>query len=939
MSKQIFLSAILPSNSRYSLRCIKANEKTENVWCESPEDLANAAASYDSFGYNVYYATAGFGAGDRATVDNAVAKKELYIDVDCGQNKPYPDKAEGLKALRAFCAKTNLPKPTLIDSGNGLHAHWIFDEAVSVFDWIQVAESLKALCEKENFQVDGVCTADVVRVLRVPETTNYKGGNTVTLLTPIRTHPFDKLKNSIGYVFVQPQIKKKKPYELNELTRSLMGNKTSKFEKIWKISKEGQGCEQIIYGIDNAATLSEPQWRGLLSIAEYCEDRDWAIHEISKGYPNYDADETEKKAAGTQGPYTCDTLKGVANSHFCDRCPNKGKITSPIQLGAEFKAKEGPFKVEVQTQDGEVKEYEVPKYPWPFLRGDNGGVYMLGEKDEKGVSKEHLLVPHDLYIYKRSNEESIGDVAWVRYHLPRDGIRDFPISLSEMSSSDKLQTLLASRGVTVFGRGRIKQVQLLFSVQLEALQVQEKADIMHARFGWTDQKSFILGGREYTPDGVRTVPLADYLKRFVRWMTPTGELSKWQAAADMYNNERDDIRAFTVMSGFGSVLMEFISDASAMLNLYSSKGGTGKTTVQYVVNGIWGHPKELIIKASDTPLARIHRMGTMNSLSTCMDEATNMSPQEVSNFAYASTGGTGRNRMDSKVNAERDNQTRWKNICICSSNTSLADKLRLIKNDPQAELSRVIEFNVTTPFNDKPLEKKQVFDDLMFNYGHAGDLFMRYVLANIDEVKKIIKETSEYVYKAAKWTTRERFKIHTLIATIAGGIIAKRLGLINYDIKRILDKVIKIVREEIEHNDNMSSAAIEVFGDFFNKNIGGLLVINDQAAGTMKPSMDHAPKIYTELVLRYEPDTKSLYVAQRPFHKWCADNSINTRELKKRFEEETGGKLTTVRKRMAKGWVTDFGVATAYEIKNAVTLLDLDETKLSDATSTEDTTH
>ena len=164
MSQLRFLEGILPEGTRYSLRIIKkATGSAFNRFFSSVQDMADEIQTYVDNGYDVYYVTAGFGAGDTATSENAVAKRELYIDVDCGPNKPYADKGEGAQALREFCKTTNLPRPTIVDSGNGLHAHWIFFDAVPVHTWIEVASGLKALCKEHDFKADPVCTADAVQ--------------------------------------------------------------------------------------------------------------------------------------------------------------------------------------------------------------------------------------------------------------------------------------------------------------------------------------------------------------------------------------------------------------------------------------------------------------------------------------------------------------------------------------------------------------------------------------------------------------------------------------------------------------------------------------------------------------------------------------------------------------------------------------------------------
>ena len=63
------------------------------------------------------------------------------MDLDCGEGKATPDEKTGIPegyasqedasiALFNFCELVELPRPALVNSGNGLHAYWGFTEEV-----------------------------------------------------------------------------------------------------------------------------------------------------------------------------------------------------------------------------------------------------------------------------------------------------------------------------------------------------------------------------------------------------------------------------------------------------------------------------------------------------------------------------------------------------------------------------------------------------------------------------------------------------------------------------------------------------------------------------------------------------------------------------------------------------------------------------------------
>ena len=99
----------------------------------------------------------------------------MFLDLDCGPAKDYPDQRSALDALKKFCSQLDLPKPQLVNSGRGIHAYWLLSEEAPADKWRSVAERLKKACEHKKLYADPAVTADLARVLRVPGTHNYKG--------------------------------------------------------------------------------------------------------------------------------------------------------------------------------------------------------------------------------------------------------------------------------------------------------------------------------------------------------------------------------------------------------------------------------------------------------------------------------------------------------------------------------------------------------------------------------------------------------------------------------------------------------------------------------------------------------------------------------------------------------------------------------------------
>lgn len=97
-----------------------------------------------------------------------------------------------------------------------------------------------------------------------------------------------------------------------------------------------EGCGWMKHCRDDAKTLPEPEWYGMLSILGRCVGGENLAHEWSRDYPNYTQEETEKKLQHAQeaGPRTCKNIRESLNGEpYCKACKKWGQIKSPISLG------------------------------------------------------------------------------------------------------------------------------------------------------------------------------------------------------------------------------------------------------------------------------------------------------------------------------------------------------------------------------------------------------------------------------------------------------------------------------------------------------------------------------------------------------------------------------------------------------------------------------
>jgi len=912
-----FLSAVLPPLLEGEHYCAWGNKKDEErdkirqQFVTSIEELSQQADALQATGFNAFYALAKFGPKDSGRyAANALALKSFFIDLDCGEGKPYATLDDGLVALKNFCKATKLPKPTVVRSGRGAHVYWVLEEAMPRQDWKPYAEQLKSLCTEHKFDIDYAVPADAARVLRMVGTDHLKDPTNpipVEVLYFAPLIPNEQIKTLLEPTQAILSAIDKKDFSrpMDAVTMALAGASESKFKTILIKSVEGTGCAQIANIYENQATLEEPLWRAGLSIAQHCADRDKAIHAISREHPEYNPEVTEKKANDTKGPYTCETFKKL-NPKGCEGCTLK--ITSPIQLGREIveATEEESVVVDYQNVTDDVKEaktYVIPKYPFPFFRGKSGGIFVhVKAKDGEEQDRDEILYPYDFYVVKRMDDPDLGETILLRLHLPRDGVRDFIVPLREVVSKEKFIGILASKGMTVLGKKQEPIMQYV-AKWVEDLQMKAVAEKAHKQFGWAEgNDAIIIGEMEVRADRVGYSPPSGPTLPLVPLFQSKGDFYVWKDVINTYGREGMERKAFAFFMGFGTMLMRFTSLDGFLLNLVSRESGSGKTTVLHAINTIYGRPKELMLNIKDTHNSRLQRMGTMQNFCVTMDEITNMEPEHLSNQVYDVTSGRGKNRLQQHSNAERLNHTKWQTGMVTSSNRYVIDSLLSIKGFPDGELKRILEVNIKQDVINDPIWARQHFSRLMDNYGHAIVPYSQALISQLPMVEKVLKDMQERVDRAADIRNSERYWALMASLSLAGGTIAKHLGLHDIPVKPVFDYAVELIREaRVKIRDHMFDDE-EFLGGFLQRRFHETLIIN--AIRDNRTGLELAPirEPRGALTVRYEPDTKMLYIVQRTFREDCAKIMANFEEVIAPYKK-SGALLGIKKKRMTAGTV------------------------------------
>lgn len=913
MLKQ-FYEKVLPSQGVYCVAAISPEGKVSNRFAETLGDLFELVDDFNQGGQNVFVALNTFSAYSRKA-EYAQYCRSFFIDLDVDPENPkkYATKEAALADLADFVELKQLPPPVRVDSGGGIHAYWIFDQDIPTEEWKAYANKFKQLC-LDGIKIDTAVTADAARILRCPETWNYKKdppSPTKFLDTEFDVWSFDEFKEYLGVIpdTSTESILAAIPKGLDDDTKSIarLDNYETTFQEIAEKSLSDQGCAQIKNILTNAATLEEPLWYAGLSIARHCTDWETAIYLMSEDHPEYNSNHTYKKANQAHGkPFSCEKFYEL-NPSGCDGCPLRGKITNPLAIGRHLAT--APEAKEDDPQDAvriEADSQALPLFPpflRPYVRGKNGGVYYIppaSKDDEEDEQDDPVCISvNDLAPIKRMFSPADGECLYVRHVMKHDPTKEFVLPMKWVYAADKLKEILSSNSVT-FLPAHTNHLMNYFIKWDQYLQSKDRAEVMHMQMGWTENNdSFVVGLREITRNGQdRPAAASPLVRNISKLLVPTGDPAIWRKSADALNAPGFEMHMFALLCGFGSPLMRFTSTSGVVISFTSVESGNAKTGAMYAGLSVWGDPKELsVVDGNATDNAFIGRLLNLKNLMFGIDEASNAKAEDLSRLIHRISQGKAKLRMQSSVNAERDLEMTASLIAMLTSNQPIYDKLQAVKASPDGEVARLVEFTIErpTPMAANPNLGRQIFNEFRFHYGHAGPEFIKYVFSLGDDViKQRMKKWHDRFREDFGTDDSYRFYENLVAATFTAGELAQEINLITVDLNRVY---VKVVSKMIDIRDNTVKLGPQdyktLLGEFSNTRQSYFLCMDgDKIINTYEPR---------ELIGRIEVDKGLYYVSRTEFKKYLATLGISARQFELVMKNEKL-LLGAERKRLGAGW-------------------------------------
>lgn len=728
---------------------------------------------------DVWYAVSLFASPDRKK-DNVISTKAFYLDIDIKPDRAdcYPSLLAGLNALASFIEKLELPTPTVVRSGNGLHVYWILKDAITPDKWLPVARALQLACVEENFLADGSITTDIARILRVPDTKNYKDADNpkpVGLFGEILISTYEEIETSLADFIFKVELRDTADAQNAKFATDLPS--TPKDANVI-----ADACGQMSLLRTTKGDLPEPQWYAGLGVLALCLDGEAIAHEWSRGYPKYSEAETAAKfeRAREFAPTTCSKFYDT-NPGICQKCPFYGKVVTPVQLGETVT----PLVVESQAlvPHGTIADVVAAAksgiehlIPRSYDCGKEG-VYMnvKGETADDVPTRQRIL-DQPLWVSRVMNsEDGLGSEIEISWVDAKGKHRTSTIASDLLSNPPALDGTLRKRQIHFFFA--IKQiVPYLTACINHVLHSDAEEEIVYDKFGFNaDQSGFVVGNDVIRSDGRSVARISSRLDaKLVRKCGEKGSLEGWKNATSLFDQPQFWMHRFTILAALGTPLFAVAGNEGSILSLAGESSG-GKTTAANVGISAYAHYDTFTIDPQSTMKSFYESWRQAGNLPVVINEASTLKREWMTPLALAAANGKARDTL-MQDGRKRDAGT-WQTLTILTSNTHLLDLPESVLNEASRrrmlELSfkqeNLLPLSIGSPIN-KAIEK---------NYGVAGRLFLDFVMTNTNAVAESINAKVETLQSGVD--SVHRYNVWLIATASVTADIATSLGLIDFE--------------------------------------------------------------------------------------------------------------------------------------------------------------
>lgn len=732
-------------------------------------------------------------------IENIIWSKCLYMDIDVDQdpNKDaYRTVEEMEDGIENFYQYTNIPRSTIsVHSGRGgVHLYWPLCRLLPPNEWLPLANALANAGIASGLKFDAGCTRDIVRLLRIPGTANYKtGGNgqPVTLREDqnVEDDPDVLAEALANWTTKIPTINSWSAPDTNAPSQDDMADDlgagigtTFQPSNIMLVAKE---CPFIANTLANhGAGLAEPLWKHTISIACHTTDPDANAVLLSNGHHAYSPTETIEKLRQAQrdrlgrstiGPPHCSTILASGASE-CQLCKHKNSGSNPISLGYGRNGHATLSQTNTNNQD--------PDLPFGYWRDKKTRhIYFNMPANAKNPPKPVCIFPFEI-LPNSAYLESDKPYQFTFTTVEAQRQRVIKVNQQAMSSKERAGQELGGQGLSV---NYTDTTKAFFMGYLQKLHSQPTTMINLPAIGWHSNgvdMGFAFAGQYFTPAGVEKCRL---LPQEVHAYGVIGHVKPWLDLANVVvTTERPDLSVL-VAQGFASPLVIISGHSGYLLGAWSIDSGVGKSTALTLAQAIWGSPNAKN-GLSDTEAHIFSKASTLKNIGIMFDEVKTISQQRnFLNLIFQITGGSEKGRADRAGNMKQKKE--FNTLLAYATNASMIASVEEQSRGSYATVFRMFEFQSleNTVLKYSPSEISRMVIKLNSNYGSVGLQYAKFLGENYDYVVKCVKYMQTRLEQKFKASQEERYWIAAIANTLAAAHLAKKIGVAKFHLSSMED--------------------------------------------------------------------------------------------------------------------------------------------------------
>jgi hypothetical protein len=310
-------------------------------------------------------------------------------------------------------------------------------------------------------------------------------------------------------------------------------------------------------------------------------------------------------------------------------------------------------------------------------------------------------------------------------------------------------------------------------------------------------------------------------------------------------------------------------------------GGQGKSTIAELAAGAFGNASVMMVQSGNTgasSLGVLNMVEIMNGLPLLLDELSGRTPEELRDIAYAIVNG--RRKITSTQSGKlRSSAEAWFGNPFMTSNESIYQLLGLLPESDIASATqlRIFEFPISGDYIDTvfpDLDRDAVKRHQREQYGVAGRKFIHFVMRNRVWVTEQLLKARAKLNPQSSDENAERFYRDDLVTSITAGLIAKKLGLLSFDMKHLQRWVLDHIISLRSNRASLKVSPGDLVAQFISSLHGRMIItkgIRDGRAGVMEAPIE---PLRGPAVGRISMDDKRVIIQSKALSDWCHEHFI-----------------------------------------------------------------